>query len=256
MIKSEIKNNVGKIYLDRPNKYHSFVREMAFKLQDILKEYKNNDDVRSILITAQGKAFCAGQDLNEAIDPKKPDITQIIEEHYNPIIRTIRSIEKPVIAAVNGVAAGAGASIAIACDIIIASEKASFIQAFGKIGLIPDSGATFILPRLIGMQRATSLMLTGDPVSANDAQKMGMIYKVYESDIFVEESIKLSEKLAKMPTRGLGLTKKALNSSLNNNLEGQLELEKEYQTIAANTNDYKEGVQAFLEKRKPNFKGN
>ncbi len=256
MIKSEITNNVGKIYLNRPDKYHSFIREMALKLQDVLKEYKNNDDVRSILITAQGKAFCAGQDLNEAIDPNQPDITQIIEEHYNPIIRIIRSIEKPVIAAVNGVAAGAGASIVIACDIIIASEKASFIQAFGKIGLIPDSGATFILPRLIGMQRATSLMLTGDPVSANDAQKMGMIYKVYESGIFVEESIKLSEKLAKMPTRGLGLTKKALNSSLNNNLEGQLELEKEYQTIAANTNDYKEGVKAFLEKRKPNFKGN
>ena len=256
MIKSEIINNVGKIYLDRPEKYHSFVREMALKFQNILNDYKNNDNVRSILITAEGKAFCAGQDLNEAIDPNQPDITQIIEEHYNPIIRIIRSIEKPVVAAVNGVAAGAGASIAIACDIIIASKNASFIQAFGKIGLIPDSGATFILPRLIGMQRATTLMLTGDPVSADDAQKMGMIYKAYESDIFIEESIKLSEKLAKMPTRGLGLTKKALNTSLNNNLEEQLELEKEYQTIAANTNDYKEGVQAFLEKRKPNFKGN
>ena len=256
MIKSEIKNNVGKIYLDRPKKYHSFVREMALKLQSVLNNYKNNDDVRSILITAEGKAFCAGQDLNEAIDPNQPDITQIIEEHYNPIIRIIRSIEKPVIAAVNGVAAGAGASIAIACDIIIASEKASFIQAFGKIGLIPDSGATFILPKLIGMQRASSLMLTGDPVSANDAEKMGLVYKVYEAENFVEESIKLSEKLAKMPTKALGLTKKALNYSLNNNLDEQLELEKEYQTIAANTNDYKEGVQAFLEKRKPIFKGN
>ena len=256
MIKSEITNNVGKIYLNRPDKYHSFIREMALKLQNVLNEYKNNEDVRTILITAEGKAFCAGQDLNEAIDPNQPDITQIIEEHYNPIIRIIRSIEKPVIAAVNGVAAGAGASIAIACDIIIASEKASFIQAFGKIGLIPDSGATFILPKLIGMQRASSLMLTGDPVSANDAEKMGLVYKVYEAENFVEESIKLSEKLAKMPTKALGLTKKALNFSLNNNLDEQLELEKEYQTIAANTNDYKEGVQAFLEKRKPIFKGN
>ena len=256
MIKSEITNNVGKIYLNRPDKYHSFIREMALKLQSVLNNYKYNDDVRSILITAEGKAFCAGQDLNEAIDPNQPDITQIIEEHYNPIIRIIRSIEKPVIAAVNGVAAGAGASIAIACDIIIASEKASFIQAFGKIGLIPDSGATFILPKLIGMQRASSLMLTGDPVSANDAEKMGLVYKVYEAENFVEESIKLSEKLAKMPTKALGLTKKALNFSLNNNLDEQLELEKEYQTIAANTNDYKEGVQAFLEKRKPIFKGN
>lgn len=256
MIKSEIKNNVGKIYLDRPKKYHSFVREMALKLQSVLNNYKNNDDVRSILITAEGKAFCAGQDLNEAIDPNQPDITQIIEEHYNPIIKIIRSIEKPVIAAVNGVAAGAGASIAIACDIVICSEDASFIQAFGKIGLIPDSGATFILPKLIGMQRATSLMLTGDPVLAKDAEKMGLVYKVYEVEKFVEESIKLSEKLAKMPTKALSLTKKALNFSLKNNLDEQLELEKEYQTIAANTNDYKEGVQAFLEKRKPNFKGN
>ena len=256
MIKSEIKNNVGKIYLDRPKKYHSFVREMALKLQSVLNNYKNNDDVRSILITAEGKAFCAGQDLNEAIDPNQPDITQIIEEHYNPIIKIIRSIEKPVIAAVNGVAAGAGASIAIACDIVICSEDASFIQAFGKIGLIPDSGATFILPKLIGMQRATSLMLTGDPVLAKDAEKMGLVYKVYEVEKFVEESIKLSEKLAKMPTKALSLTKKALNFSLKNNLNEQLELEKEYQTIAANTNDYKEGVQAFLEKRKPNFKGN
>ena len=256
MIKSEIKNNVGKIYLNRPKKYHSFVREMALKLQSVLNNYKSNDDVRSILITAEGKAFCAGQDLNEAIDPNQPDITQIIEEHYNPIIKIIRSIEKPVIAAVNGVAAGAGASIAIACDIVICSEDASFIQAFGKIGLIPDSGATFILPKLIGMQRATSLMLTGDPVLAKDAEKMGLVYKVYEVEKFVEESIKLSEKLAKMPTKALGLTKKALNFSLNNNLDEQLELEKEYQTIAANTNDYKEGVQAFLEKRKPIFKGN
>ena len=256
MIKSEITNNVGIIYLNRPDKYHSFIREMALKFQDVINDYKNNDDVRSILITAQGKAFCAGQDLNEAIDPNQPDITQIIEEHYNPIIRIIRSIEKPVIAAVNGVAAGAGASIAIACDIIVASENASFIQAFSKIGLIPDSGATFILPRLIGMQRASYLMLTGDPVSANDAQKMGIVYKVYPTDMFVEESIKLSEKIARMPTKGLGLTKKALNSSLNNNLEEQLELEKKFQTVAANTNDYKEGVQAFLEKRKPNFKGN
>lgn len=256
MIKSEITNNVGKIYLNRPDKYHSFIREMALKLQNVLNEFKNNEDVRTILITAEGKAFCAGQDLNEAIDPNQPDITQIIKEHYNPIIRTIRSIEKPVIAAVNGVAAGAGASIAIACDIIIASEKASFIQAFGKIGLIPDSGATFILPKLIGMQRASSLMLTGDPISANDAEKIGLVYKVHEVEKFVEESIKLSEKLAKMPTKALGLTKKALNFSLNNNLDEQLELEKEYQTIAANTNDYKEGVQAFLEKRKPIFKGN
>ena len=217
MIKSEIVNNVGKIF-NRPDKYHSFVRELALELQDILSRFSKNENVRAILITAKGKAFCAGQDLNEAIDPNQPDITQIIDKHYNPIIKLIRSIEKPIIAAVNGVAAEQ-ASLAIACDIVLASEKASFIQAFCKIGLIPDSGATFFLPRLIGMQRASSLMLTGDPIDANDAQNIGLVYKVYEHNTFEQESIKFSERLAKMPTKGLGLTKKALNDSINNSLK-------------------------------------
>ena len=256
MIKFEILQGVGKITLDRPEKYHSFVREMALKLQEILDLCNDNNDVRAIMITASGKAFCAGQDLAEAIDPAIPSISKIIQEHYNPIIRKIRNIEKPIVAAVNGVAAGAGASVALACDIVVANESASFVQAFCKIGLIPDSGGTFILPRLIGIQKAAALMMTGEPVLAKDAENMGMIYKSYTDDSFEKESWKLVSKLAKMPTKGLGLTKRLLNSSSSNNLENQLSMEDECQVIAAETADFKEGVQAFLEKRKPNFKGN
>jgi len=255
MIKYELIEGVGKITLNRAEKYHSFVREMAFQLQEILDKCKEDNNVRAILITAEGKAFCAGQDLGEATDPNGPELSQIVQEHYNPIIRKIRGIEKPVVAAVNGVAAGAGASIAICCDIVVATESASFIQAFSKIGLIPDSAATFFLPRLVGMQRAAALMMTADPVSATQAVEMGMIYKVYSDDTFVEKSWKLVSKLAKMPTKGLGLTKRLLNASYSNNLEQQLQMEDKYQTIAGKTADFNEGVQSFLEKRKPNFKG-
>ena len=255
MIKYELIDGVGKITLNRAEKYHSFVREMALQLQDVLDICKEDENVRAILITAEGKAFCAGQDLGEATDPNGPELTQIVQEHYNPIIRKIRYIEKPVVAAVNGVAAGAGASIAICCDIVVATEGASFIQAFSKIGLIPDSAGTFFLPRLVGMQKATALMMTAESVSSKDAEEMGMIYKVFPDDKFVEESWKLVSKLAKMPTKGLGLTKQLLNASYSNNLEQQLEMEDKYQTIAGNSSDFKEGVNAFLEKRKANFKG-
>lgn len=255
MIQFKIIDNVGKITLDRPQKYHSFVREMALQLQDALDECSNNDTVRAIIITASGKAFCAGQDLEEATDPSIASISTIIQEHYNPIIRKIRNIEKPIVAAVNGVAAGAGASIALACDIVVANESASFVQAFNKIGLIPDSGGTFILPRLVGMQRAAALMMTGEPVLAKEAENMGMIYKSYADDSFESESWKLVSKLAKMPTKGLGLTKRLLNTSISNDLESQLTMEDKCQVIAADTSDFKEGVEAFLEKRKPTFKG-
>ena len=255
MIKYELIDGVGKITLNRAEKYHSFVREMALQLQDVLDICKEDENVRAILITAEGKAFCAGQDLGEATDPNGPELTQIVQEHYNPIIRKIRYIEKPVVAAVNGVAAGAGASIAICCDIVVATEGASFIQAFSKIGLIPDSAGTFFLPRLVGMQKATALMMTAESVSSKDAEEMGMIYKVFPDDKFVEESWKLVSKLAKMPTKGLGLTKQLLNASYSNNLEQQLSMEDKYQTIAGNSSDFKEGVNAFLEKRKANFKG-
>jgi len=255
MIQFKIVRGVGKITLNRPEKYHSFVREMALKLQETLDKCNDNKEVRSILITATGKAFCAGQDLGEATDPNGPDLTQIVQEHYNPIIKKIRNMEKPVVAAINGVAAGAGASIALCCDIVVACESASFIQAFSKIGLIPDSGGTFFLPRLIGMQKSAGLMMTAEPVSAKDAASMGMIYKVFSDDIFKEESFKVAAKLAKMPTKGLGLTKRLLNASYSNNLEEQLNMEDKCQTIAGNTADFKEGVQAFLDKREPNFKG-
>ena len=255
MIQFEIKEGVGKITLNRPDKYHSFVREMALKLQETLDKCNDNNKVRSILITATGKAFCAGQDLGEATDPNGPDLTQIVQEHYNPIIRKIRNIEKPIVAAVNGVAAGSGASIALACDIVVATESATFIQAFSKIGLIPDSGGTFFLPRLIGMQKAAALMMTAEPVSAKDAEKMGMIYKTFSDDSFEQESWKIVSKLAGMPTKGLGLTKRLLNASYSNNLEEQLDMEDKCQTIAGNTSDFKEGIEAFFEKRKPNFKG-
>ena len=255
MIKYKLIDGVGKITLNRVEKYHSFVRDMAFQLQDVLDRCKEDENVRAILITAEGKAFCAGQDLGEATDPNGPELTQIVQEHYNPIIRKIRNIKKPVVAAVNGVAAGAGASIAICCDIVVATESASFIQAFSKIGLIPDSAGTFFLPRLVGMQKATALMMTAESVSSKDAEEMGMIYKVFPDDKFVEESWKLVSKLAKMPTKGLGLTKQLLNASYSNNLEQQLEMEDKCQTIAGNSSDFKEGVNAFLEKRKANFKG-
>ena len=255
MIKFEIIEGVGKITLNRPEKHHSFIREMAFQFQNALDKCNEEKEVRAILITATGKAFCAGQDLGEAIDPNGPDLTQMVQEHYNPIIRKIRNMEKPIVAAVNGVAAGAGASIALCCDIVVATESATFIQAFSKIGLIPDSAGTFFLPRLVGMQKAAALMMTAEPISAKDAEVMGMIYKSFSQESFEEESWKLVSKLAKMPTIGLGLTKRLLNASYSNNLEQQLDMEDKCQTIAGNTIDFKEGIEAFLKKRKPNFKG-
>jgi 2-(1,2-epoxy-1,2-dihydrophenyl)acetyl-CoA isomerase len=256
MILFEIKNQVATLTLNRPEKYHSFIREMALELQEKLEICKNDNNIRAIVITGTGKAFCAGQDLGEATDPKGPELQKIVNEHYNPIIRQIRNIEKPVIAAVNGVAAGAGASIALCCDIVIAKKSAVFVQAFSKIGLVPDSGATFFLPRLIGFQKATALMMNADLITATEAEGLGMIYKVVEESKFEDEIKSFSEKLAKMPTKGIGLTKKLLNQSMNNSLEQQLNEEEIAQTIAGKTNDYKEGVSAFLEKRKPNFKGN
>jgi len=243
------------IKLNRPKVFNSFNKDMALTLQTILDDCEKNADVRAILLTGEGKAFCAGQDLQEITDPNGPALSDIVSQHYNPIIERIRNIEKPIVCAVNGVAAGAGANIALACDITIAGESVAFIQAFSKIGLIPDSGGTFFLPRIIGMQKATALMMLADKIMAIDAEKMGMIYKVYPDDLLMEETLKVAKKLAALPTIGLGLTKRALNKSLTNDLTAQLALEDELQTAAGKTYDYNEGVAAFLEKRKPNFKG-
>ncbi len=254
IIKSVI-NGVCELRLNRPEVFNSFNKNMALAFQDALHECEKNDEVRVVLITGEGKAFCAGQDLSEAIDPNGPELSHIVEKHYNPIIERIRNIEKPVVAAVNGVAAGAGANIALACDITIAKKSASFIQAFSKIGLIPDSGGTFFLPRIIGVQKALALMMTGDKISAEEAERMNMIYKVVEDDLFESEVSIFVQKLALMPTKGLGLTKKAVNQSFVNNLSQQLEVEKDLQTEAGKTYDFKEGVNAFVEKRKPIFIG-
>ena len=248
-------NGVCNITLNRPNVFNSFNKKMAIALQEALDECAINESIRTVVLTGEGKGFCAGQDLAEATDPNGPELKSIVRDHYNPIILKIRELEKPVIAAVNGVAAGAGANIALACDIIIAKESASFIQAFSKIGLIPDSGGTFFLPRIIGSQKALALMMTGDKISAKDAEAMNMIYKAVSDESFEEEVSTLANKLAKMPTRGFGLTKKAVNAGLNNNLVEQLHLEEQLQTEAGQTYDFKEGVAAFMEKRRPDFKG-
>lgn len=251
----QIKNNIAFITLNRPEKFNSFNREMAMLMQAKLDEAASLNEVRCVYITGAGKAFCAGQDISELVGDNKIEIKQILSEHYNPIVKQIRNIAKPVVCAVNGVAAGAGANIALCCDIVTASETASFIQAFSKIGLIPDSGGTFTLPRLIGWQKASALMMTGDKVNAADAEKMGMIYKFFSADTFEDESKKIALTLANMPTKGLAYTKHALNQSFSNSWEEQLLMEDEYQQKAAMTHDYNEGINAFLEKRDPVFKG-
>ena len=255
-IQTKVNDQVAYISLNRPEVFNSFNREMALSLQNTLDTCESNSEVRAIVISGNGKAFCAGQDLKEVTSPElNPGFKKILEEHYNPIITKIRDIKKPIIAAVNGVAAGAGANIALACDIVVASDKASFIQAFSKIGLVPDSGGTFFLPRLIGFQKASALMMLGDKVSAEEAEQLGMIYKVIPSDNFSEEVEKLAVHIANMPTQALGFIKQMLNKSMTNTLEEQLELEGKLQIESAHSEDYSEGVNAFVEKRKPNFKG-
>ncbi len=251
----EIKNNIGFITLNRPDKLNAFNKEMALLLQNKLDECASLKEVRCVYIIGAGKGFSAGQDLAEVIDPAGPGMEKILSEHYNPIITRIRNIPKPVVAAVNGVAAGAGANIALACDVVLASVSASFIQAFSKIALIPDSGGTYTLPRLIGWQKASALMLLGDKIAATDAERMGMIYKVFEDESFEDESKKIAVTLAQLPTKSLSYIKHVLNYSATNNLEEQLLLEDQFQQKAAATKDFTEGVNAFLEKRKSNFTG-
>jgi len=256
-IQVKIENKIAFITLNRPKVFNSFNREMALALQDTFDACEANDEVRALVLTGNGKAFCAGQDLKEVTDPNlNPGFKKILEEHYNPIISKIRSIKKPVIGAINGVAAGAGANIALACDIVVAHEKVSFIQAFSLIGLVPDSGGTYFLPRLIGFQKAMALAMLGDKIGAEEAERLGMIYKMIPLENFEEEVHKLALKMANMPTKALGMIKELFNKSMTNTLEEQLAMESKYQIEAAQSKDYAEGVAAFIEKRKPNFKGN
>ena len=251
----EDKGAVRYITLNRPKAFNSFDREMGAAFQKALDDAGSDDSVRCIVIKGEGRAFCAGQDLKEVTAPDAPNFKVIVEETYNRSIKRICSIKKPIVAAVNGVAAGAGANIALACDLTIATESASFIQAFSKIGLIPDSGRTWWLPRLVGMQRAKALAFFGNKVGACEAESMGLIYKCVNDDQFLETVESTATKLAAMPTLALGLTKTAFHEGMDCDLTEQLARELDYQFTAAESEDYAEGVASFLEKRPPNFKG-
>ncbi len=248
-------NGVCTITLNRPDVFNSFDQNMGKSFQSALEEAAGNSSVRCVVITGTGRAFCAGQDLKEVTSENSPGFKVIVEETYNRSIRRICNMEKPVVAAVNGVAAGAGANIALACDFVVAKSSAKFIQAFANIGLIPDSGGTFWLPRLVGMARAKALTMLGSPLVASEAQAMGLIHQAVDDEAFDDAVHALASTLANMPTRGLGLTKKALHAAMNHDLHAQLKLELDLQFEAAETSDYAEGVQAFLEKRKPQFTG-
>lgn len=248
---------VSVVTLNRPDVLNSFNRKMAVELRDAVEAAGADKSVRAVFLTGAGRAFCAGQDLAEATPSagKDLDLGEIVRESYNPVIRAIRRIEKPVVCAVNGVAAGAGANLALACDVVYASTEASFIQSFSKIGLIPDSGGTFFLPRIAGFGRASAMMMLGSRISAAMAADFGMVFQVVEPEALRETAMMAARTLSEMPTRGIGLTKRALNNSYGRAFDEQLNFEEELQREAGNTRDFKEGVAAFLEKRKPSFTG-
>ncbi|MEM1328385.1 MAG: enoyl-CoA hydratase-related protein [Bacteroidota bacterium] len=248
-------DSIATITFNRPKSYNSFHRAMALEVQAALDQCQD-ESIRVVVLMGNGKAFSAGQDLQEVSNPDAyMGFRKILEEHYAPIVLKIQALEKPVIAAVNGVAAGAGANIALCCDLVLASEKASFLQAFSRIGLIPDSAGTYFLPRLVGYQKALGLAMLAEQIDAKEAERLGMIYKIFPDETFQSSIRQIAEKLSKMPTKGLGLLKQAYQKSMSNTLEEQLVVENELQIIAASTDDYREGVQAFLQKRKPIFKG-
>jgi len=257
-LRYETKDGVGRITLARPDVLNSMNTAMARELQATLDEAAGAADVRALLLTGEGRAFCAGQDLAEVVPPdgsKGPELSTVLDQNYNPIVRRLAALEKPIICAVNGVAAGAGANLALACDIVLAATSASFIQAFVNIGLIPDSGGTYFLPRLVGLPRAKALMMLGDRISAEQALAFGMIWAVHEPDRLMPEADALAARLAAMPTRALGLIKRATNAALDCDLDAQLDRERDLQVLAGESRDYAEGVKAFQEKRKPRFLG-
>ncbi|ELW9270976.1 2-(1,2-epoxy-1,2-dihydrophenyl)acetyl-CoA isomerase [Acinetobacter baumannii] len=255
---AEEKNGVGYLTFNRPKALNSFNVDMHREVAEVLNLWTKNPDVRCVVISGEGRGFCAGQDLGDrVVDPnaEAPDLGYSIETYYNPLIKTIVNIPKPVICAVNGVAAGAGANIALACDLVIAAKSANFVQAFCRLGLVPDSAGTWFLPRAVGHARAMGLALLGDKLPAETAKEWGMIWDVVEDAELKTKVTELAERLAKQPTFGLSLIKKAIHQSSNNTFDEQMLLERDLQRIAGRSEDYREGVQAFMNKREPNFKG-
>ncbi|MFL9478158.1 2-(1,2-epoxy-1,2-dihydrophenyl)acetyl-CoA isomerase PaaG [Acinetobacter baumannii] len=255
---AEEKNGVGYLTFNRPKALNSFNVDMHREVAEVLNQWTKNPDVRCVVISGEGRGFCAGQDLGDrVVDPnaEAPDLGYSIETYYNPLIKMIVNMPKPVICAVNGVAAGAGANIALACDLVIAAKSANFVQAFCRLGLVPDSAGTWFLPRAVGHARAMGLALLGDKLPAETAKEWGMIWDVVEDAELKTKVTELAERLAKQPTFGLSLIKKAIHQSSNNTFEEQMLLERDLQRIAGRSEDYREGVQAFMNKREPNFKG-
>ncbi|PCJ36097.1 MAG: 2-(1,2-epoxy-1,2-dihydrophenyl)acetyl-CoA isomerase [Alphaproteobacteria bacterium] len=257
-IEFNITDGLACLTLNRPDSLNSFTTDMHEEMRDALTQVENNPDVRCLLLTGNGRGFCAGQDLNDrAVKPSgtRRDLSISVEENYNPLIKRLANLPLPVICAVNGVAAGAGANLALACDMVFAAKSAKFIQVFCKIGLIPDSGGTYILPRLIGSARAMGLALTGDAITAEQAEDWGMIWKAVDNDDLMDAALKQARHFTSQPTLGLSLIKKALRASIDNTLDAQLQMESNFQKEAGFSDDYQEGVAAFLEKRTPEFTG-
>jgi len=257
-IEFSVSDSLAVLTLNRPERLNSFNSEMHAEVRQVFEEIKRDNNIRCLLITGNGRGFCAGQDLSDravSAGDEAPDLSASIEHNYNPLIRNIVSLSRPVVCAVNGVAAGAGANIALACDLVLAAKSASFVQPFNKLGLVPDSGGTWVLPKLVGHARALRLCLLGEKVTAQEALEMGMIANVYDDDQLLSEAKQLGQQLAKAPTQGLGLIKRAIHASYSNTFDEQLDLERDLQGVAGRTDDYREGVAAFMEKRKPEYKG-